>query len=111
MESSSYFGTIKEFYDENTFCDLKIISVQSTQGDPESTSRTSCSPGILCHSIVLFSAIPELRLSISDSHATVEEEMLTLFVNNSDSDEIKSVVFDILVANDSEKQTVNQMAV
>ena len=37
--------------------------------------------------------------------------MPTLFVNNSDSDEIKSVVFDILVANDSEKQTVNQMAV
>ena len=113
MESNSYFGTIKEFYAKNTFCDLKIISVQCTQGEVESTSPTSCSSGILCHSIVLFSAIPELRSYISDYH-TAEEDMLTLFVDNSDADDIKSAISDIydaLVSTDADKRSVDRMAV
>ena len=113
MESNSYFSTIKEFYTKNTFCDLKIISVPTIQSDLELTSRASCSPGILCHSIVLFSAIPELRLYISDCH-TSEEDMLTLFVDNSDADDIESAISDIydaLVSSDSDKQNVDRMAV
>lgn len=101
MEVNDYFGTIREFFKAKKFCDLKIVAVPS---DLESSETSSNAPSVLCHSLVLISAIPEIRFCIPTNQEN-EEEHRTIFLHNSTNAEVESIILDIynvLAANDSE---------
>ena len=79
MEFNDYFGTIREFFKAKKFCDLKIVAVPN---DLESSEASSNAPSVLCHSLVLISAIPEIKFCIPTNQEN-EEEHRTIFLHNS----------------------------
>ena len=96
METNDYFSTIRDFYKNKAFCDLKVIVV------PMDDKLKENHLPILCHSLILSSAIPELRqclLTIPQN----EDDFLTIFVENSNAVQIGYVIsgiYDALVSND-----------
>ena len=101
MEPNSYLGTIQEFYQTKKFCDLKLVAVPDDLGTCPEAAFTS---PVLCHSLVLISAIPELRLCIP-TNQEYDEDCITIFVYNSSNSEIHGAITEIYSAlADSEKQ-------
>ena len=70
MEANDYFSTIRDFYKTKAFCDLKIVAVINSAIHPEETPEYA---SVFCHSLVLFSAIPELRFCIRPNQENDEE--------------------------------------
>ena len=103
MELNNYLETIREFYEREKFCDLKVIVLPDDERSVEEI--TFVSP-ILCHSLVLVSAIPELRLCIPMNHEN-DEDFITLFVYNSSKSEVEKAISDIykVLAADSSKSS------
>ena len=91
MEFNDYFGTIREFYKTKKFCDLKIVAVPD---DLESYEASPNAPPVFCHSLVLISAIPELKFCIQTNQEN-EEDHLTIFLYNSSHAEIENIILDI----------------
>ena len=103
MELNNYLETIREFYEKEKFCDLKVIVLPDDERSVEES--TFISP-ILCHSLVLVSAIPELRLCIPMNHEN-DEDFITLFVYNSSKSGVETAISDIynVLAADSSKSS------
>jgi hypothetical protein len=64
-----FFNTIRSFFDENIFCDLEIVSYRF--GEVEKLES------VKCHSLVLTSAIPNLKPIVQSD---VCDEPVTLVI-------------------------------
>ena len=71
---TDFFETIRELFDSELFCDLKIVTASDEKSSHDASNRP-----IFCHSLVLCSVIPELTSYLASSHAHVEEQKTTLF--------------------------------
>ena len=103
MECNNYLETIREFYENEKFCDLKVIVLPDDQISVEETTFDS---PILCHSLVLISALPELRSYIPMNHEN-DEDCITLFIYNSSKNEVENAISGIynVLAADNLKST------
>lgn len=107
MELNNYFETIRDFYKSKSFCDLKIIAVPNNWDNDEKTEGYK---SVICHSLVLFSAIPELRFCIQSIQEN-EEDIITIFIDNSDFGEVESVIsgiYNALVSSSDSEQSISE---
>ena len=74
--------------------------------DQTSVEASTINSPILCHSLVLISAIPELRSCIPMSHE-LDEDCITLFVYNSSKIDVENAISGIynVLAADSSKSS------
>ena len=90
--NTDYFQTICDLFDGGTFCDLKIVATgdeKNNDGDRRLTSYP-----ILCHSIVLCAALPELKKCLLPSQAILEDHR-TLILVGYDRDSIQNAIHGI----------------
>ena len=83
---TDFFETIRELFDNELFCDLKIV----TASDEKSSHGASNRP-IFCHSLVLCSVIPELTSYLASSHAPMEEQK-TLILEGYNRDSLQHTI-------------------
>ena len=86
---TDFFETIRELFDNELFCDLKIV----TASDENSSHGASNRP-IFCHSLVLCSVLPELTSYLASSHAPMEEQK-TLILEGYNRDSLQHTINEI----------------
>ena len=106
MESNTYLGIIQQFYHTKKFCDLKVVAAPD---DPETCPEAALNSPVLCHSLVLISAIPELRLCIP-TNQEFDEDFITIFIYNSNRSLVRdaiSEIYNALANNETRLSNVN----
>ena len=86
---TDYFQTIHDLFERGTFCDLKIVTTREEKNNKRDSRVTT--PPILCHSLVLCAALPELKTCLLPNHASVEEHR-TLILEGYDRDSIQFAI-------------------
>ena len=76
-----FFKTIRSFFDENIFCDLEIVSYKF--GEIEKLES------VKCHSLVLSSAIPNLKPIVQSD--ICEEPVTLVILLQAEDEEVVSV--------------------
>ena len=76
-----FFGTVRQFYHGSSFCDLDIVSYKYDE--------VNLSERVQCHSLVLSSAIPNLK-HIFDAENLASQDPLTvvIIVDNEGDDDV-----------------------
>ena len=77
------FHSIHEFYIENKFTDVRLVSGDDVEGQQ-----------VYCHSLVLVSAVPALK-SLLQNHSRHDEDQVTLVFPDISFENILSAVDDI----------------
>ena len=87
---TDYFETIRDLFENGTFCDLKIVTTADTKNNKNHNEVNKGDP-IFCHSLVLCAALPEFKSCILSSHPP-HEEYRTLIFDGYDKDSIQLAI-------------------
>ena len=78
IDNTDYFQTIRELFDNDTFCDLKIVATKNKENE-YGADVVSTRP-IFCHSLVLCAALPELKPCLLSTHPPIEDHRTLILV-------------------------------
>ena len=90
---TDYFQTIHSLFRSNTFCDLKLVTTQSSSQLEGININVEAQP-ILCHSIVLCAALPELKSLLSQAQF-LADDYRTLILEGYDRTSIQTTIDEI----------------
>ena len=80
--NSDIFETIHQLFLRGTFCDVRLTVPHAQES-------------IFCHSVVVCSAIPELKQCLVEISSLVQDDYLTLVLESCSLDQVKDTVNDI----------------